>query len=90
MHGIAHPLLWARAVGAGRVVTDLLGHGVESVTHPAHRTILQRAVRDGVLSSNPMRGIARPKDQPKKPPFSFDAVATVIIILNLVWIVLII
>lgn len=41
--GIAHPLLWARTAGAGRVVTDLLGHGVESVTHPAHRTILQRA-----------------------------------------------
>ena len=43
--GVVHPLLWARPVGAGRVVTDLLGHGVESVTHPAHRTILQRAAR---------------------------------------------
>jgi site-specific recombinase XerD len=40
-------------------------------------TILQRAVRDGVLTSNPARGIARPKDQPKKPPFSFEAVAAV-------------
>ncbi len=38
-----HPLLWARTAGAGRVVTDLLGHGVESIAHPAHRTILRRA-----------------------------------------------
>lgn len=44
-NGVVHPMLWARAVGAGRVVTDLLGHGVESVTHPAHRTILQRAAQ---------------------------------------------
>jgi type 1 glutamine amidotransferase len=41
--GRAHPLLWARAVGKGRVVTDLLGHGLESFEHPAHRTILRRA-----------------------------------------------
>jgi hypothetical protein len=41
--GVDHPLLWARQVGRGRVVTDLLGHGVESVTHPAHATILARA-----------------------------------------------
>lgn len=41
--GRAHPLLWARSVGAGRVVTDLLGHGPASIAHPAHRTILSRA-----------------------------------------------
>jgi len=41
--GRAHPLLWARTVGDGHVVTDLLGHGVESVGHPTHRTILRRA-----------------------------------------------
>ncbi len=41
--GREHPLLWARQVGAGRVVTDLLGHGVESLSHPAHRSILTRA-----------------------------------------------
>ena len=41
--GTVHPLLWARPAGAGRVVTDLLGHGVESLTNPAHCTILQRA-----------------------------------------------
>ncbi|MEO6468188.1 MAG: ThuA domain-containing protein [Acidimicrobiia bacterium] len=43
LDGTVHPLLWARAAGAGRVVTDLLGHGVESIAHPAHRTILRRA-----------------------------------------------
>ncbi len=41
--GRDHPLLWARAVGDGRVVTDLLGHGVESLTHATHRAILRRA-----------------------------------------------
>lgn len=42
--GRTHPLLWARAVGAGRVVTDLLGHGPASLRHPAHRAVLQRAI----------------------------------------------
>jgi integrase len=37
-------------------------------------TILQRAVRDGVLPSNPARGIKRPKSEPKAPPFSFERV----------------
>lgn len=41
--GRSHPLLWARDVGAGRVVTDLLGHGPPSLEHPTHRTILARA-----------------------------------------------
>ena len=41
--GRDHPLLWAREVGAGRVVTDLLGHGPTSFEHPAHRTVLRRA-----------------------------------------------
>ena len=41
--GRTHPLLWARPVGAGRVVTDLLGHGLGSYEHPAHRTVLARA-----------------------------------------------
>jgi hypothetical protein len=39
-----HPLLWARTFGEGRVVTDLLGHGTESMTNPAHRTVLRRAL----------------------------------------------
>ena len=51
------------------------GPSVASRTLGMLGTILQRAVRDGVLASNPARGIARPKDQPKKPPFSFEAVA---------------
>jgi hypothetical protein len=41
--GRDHPLLWAREIGSGRVVTDLLGHGVASLSHPAHRTVLARA-----------------------------------------------
>lgn len=41
--GRDQPLLWAREVGHGRVVTDLLGHGAASTQHPAHRTILTRA-----------------------------------------------
>lgn len=41
--GRAHPLLWARPVGRGRVVTDLLGHGPDSFEHPTHRRILTRA-----------------------------------------------
>lgn len=42
---IRHPVLWARSVGRGRVVTDLLGHGVESLANPTHRRILQRAAQ---------------------------------------------
>ncbi len=41
--GATHPLLWARAVGQGRVVTDLLGHGPASFAHPTHASILARA-----------------------------------------------
>ena len=41
--GRAQPLVWARAVGTGRVVTDLLGHGPASFEHPAHRRVLARA-----------------------------------------------
>ena len=41
--GRDHPLLWTRSRGDGRVVTSLLGHGPESLAHPAHRTILRRA-----------------------------------------------
>jgi len=53
------------------------GKGVASRTLGMLGTILQRAVRDGILSSNPVRGISRPKDQAKKPPFSFAAVKAV-------------
>lgn len=51
------------------------GPGVASRTLGMLGTILERAVRDGVLVSNPARGIARPKDEPRNPPFSFDAVS---------------
>jgi type 1 glutamine amidotransferase len=50
--GRSHPVLWARQVGDGRVVTDLLGHAPGSLAHPVHRTILGRAARwaTGVLA----------------------------------------
>ena len=41
--GRTHPLLWARQVGDGRVVTDLLGHGPASFEDPTHRDVLARA-----------------------------------------------
>ena len=37
-------------------------------------TILERAVRDGILAKNPARGIKRPKDEEAKPAFSFEKV----------------
>ncbi len=50
------------------------GPAVASRTLGMLGTILERAVRDGVLSRNPVRGIKRPKDQEAKPAFSFDKV----------------
>lgn len=41
--GVDHPLLWARAVGEGRVVYDALGHHVASYDVPEHREVLQRS-----------------------------------------------
>lgn len=43
--GAEHPLLWARRFGPARVVYDALGHDAASLSHPVHRTILQRAAR---------------------------------------------
>jgi len=43
--GRDHPVLWARTVGRGRVVTDTLGHGPESITHSTHAEILRRSAR---------------------------------------------
>lgn len=51
------------------------GAGVASRTLGMLGTILERAVRDGTLSKNPARGIAKPKDQERKPPFSFETVS---------------
>ena len=43
--GTDHPVLWARSVGKGRVVTDLLGHDAQAMRQPEHREILARAAR---------------------------------------------
>ncbi len=51
------------------------GRGAASRTLGMLGTILERAVRDGVLASNPARGLARPKDTQRRPPFSFDTIA---------------
>jgi integrase len=40
-------------------------------------TILERAVQDEILAKNPVRGVKRPKIEPRKPPFSFDMVTAV-------------
>jgi uncharacterized protein len=40
--GKDHPLVWARTVGAGRVVHDTLGHHVPSYENDVHRRIVQR------------------------------------------------
>jgi type 1 glutamine amidotransferase len=42
--GTTHPLVWARVHGAGRVLTDVLGHSSESMTQPSHRALLARAL----------------------------------------------
>jgi integrase len=53
------------------------GSAVASRTVSMLGTILERAVRDGTIPKNPVRGVKRPKDRAKRPPFSFDAVAAV-------------
>lgn len=50
------------------------GPAVASRTLGMLGTILERAVRDGILAKNPARGIKRPKDQEAKPAFSFEKV----------------
>lgn len=41
------------------------------------RAVLQRAVRDGVIATNPASGLRRKKSQPLPPPFSFEMVTAV-------------
>jgi type 1 glutamine amidotransferase len=53
-----HPVLWARTVGLGRVVTDLLGHGPTSIGHPAHRAMLGRAAAWTLGGAGPEIGSA--------------------------------
>jgi len=50
------------------------GPGVAARTFDMLRTMLERAVRDGILPKNPARGVARPKGKERKPPFSFETV----------------
>lgn len=56
--GRTHPLVWARSVGEGRVVTDLLGHGPPAFEHVAHRQVLGRAATWAASAPPP----ARPSD----------------------------
>lgn len=61
------PVLWARAHGRGRVVTDVLGHGVDSLHHPVHRALLARATRWAVgspLDATPDRAPVAPRSRP--------------------------
>lgn len=43
--GQAHPLLWAWESLGAPVVVDVLGHSVDSLAVPEHRTVVERAVR---------------------------------------------
>lgn len=43
--GADHPLLWARQVGAGRVVYDALGHDERAYAVAEHRRIVRRGAR---------------------------------------------
>ena len=44
-HSGGQPLLWARAVGGGRLVYDAFGHDTRSYENPVRRTLLRRAAR---------------------------------------------
>ncbi len=56
--GTDHPVLWARTVGSGRVVTDLLGHDAAAVDQPDHREVLRRTARWLAPSIGPARPTA--------------------------------
>ena len=43
--GTDHPVLWAREVERGRVVTDLLGHDAAAVDHATHAELVRLAAR---------------------------------------------
>ena len=49
------PLLWARSLGKGRVVTDLLGHSVESLSNATHQGILVRAAHWAARETEPLQ-----------------------------------
>ena len=67
-----------RAAGkarAGNVARG--GEGAASRAVGLLRTILQRAVKDDILARNPASGVARPKDEAREQPFSFERVSAV-------------
>ena len=53
------------------------GQGVASRTLSMLGTILQCAVRERVLQTNPVRGVKRPKDKIRNPHFLIEALAKV-------------
>jgi site-specific recombinase XerD len=50
------------------------GSGVAARTVGMLGTILERAVRDGSIQRNPVRGVSRPKDRRYRPTFSFELI----------------
>ena len=62
--GRDHPVLWARTVGRGRVVTDVLGHDAAAMVHPEHRVILRRAARWLTAVDEPTRAERHPVGDP--------------------------
>lgn len=61
-------------VASGRGGRTTGGPGVAGRSVSMLGTILERAVRDGTIGRNPVRGVSRPKEVPKKPPFSDELV----------------
>jgi len=45
LDGVEHPLLWARTIGASRVVYSALGHDARAYASPELRELLARAIR---------------------------------------------
>lgn len=60
--------------GKGRGAFASGGATVASRTVGMLGTILQRAVDAGAIAQNPVRGVRRPKDKKRRPPFSFEMV----------------
>ncbi|BCW87120.1 hypothetical protein sos41_02460 [Alphaproteobacteria bacterium SO-S41] len=58
--------------GRGGVTTG--GQGVAARTVSMLGTILERAIKAGAITRNPVRGVRRPADARLAPPFSFDFV----------------
>jgi hypothetical protein len=57
--GVARqPALWTHRYRAGRIVYDSLGHDVESLEHPVHRRLLQRAARWATGQASEQGGVS--------------------------------